>query len=74
MPPLAFIPLAEETGMIVPIGDLVMRSACRFGNLLRKRHKKDLRIAVNVSAKQLMQDDFCIEFVVFYEKKTIRQN
>ncbi len=58
VPPLSFIPLAEETGMIVPIGDLVMRSACRFGNLLRKKHKKDLRIAVNVSAKQLMQDDF----------------
>jgi len=54
-----FIPLAEETGLILPIGLLVLRDAC---NQLRKWQQyslsnRDLIMSVNLSGKQLMQPD-----------------
>ncbi|RXT15323.1 EAL domain-containing protein [Ammoniphilus sp. CFH 90114] len=52
--PADFIPLAEETGLIIPIGEWVMREACRQ----RKKWQTDLRIAVNVSMKQFLHEDF----------------
>jgi len=48
IPPLEFIPLAEEIGLIVPIGEWVLRQAC----LEAASWPGDLRIAVNVSAVQ----------------------
>ncbi len=57
--PAAFIPLAEETGLILPIGRWVLETACRqikaWEQDPRTRH---LVLAVNVSAKQFHQDDF----------------
>ena len=56
IPPLEFIPLAEETGMIVPIGDWVLREACRQAaawNL--RRAGRMLTVSVNLSAVQLDQ-------------------
>jgi diguanylate cyclase (GGDEF)-like protein/PAS domain S-box-containing protein len=55
--PSEFIELAEETGMIIPIGEWVLRTACRQ---LRKWHDQGLatlRMAVNISAVQLQQRD-----------------
>jgi diguanylate cyclase (GGDEF)-like protein len=49
VPPSAFIPVAEETGLIVPIGEWVLRTACAEA----ARWSKPLQIAVNVSAMQL---------------------
>lgn len=57
--PADFIPLAEETGLIVPIGHWVLETACR--QLARWRGeagKRDLQLAVNVSARQFRQPDF----------------
>lgn len=56
--PDEFIALADETGLIVPIGKWVLEQACR--QLKRWQHTghPDLRIAVNVSSRQLEEPDF----------------
>jgi diguanylate cyclase (GGDEF)-like protein/PAS domain S-box-containing protein len=50
--PTQFIPLAEETGLIVPIGEWAMMTACREGNALRDQLKSDLTVSVNLSPRQ----------------------
>jgi EAL domain-containing protein (putative c-di-GMP-specific phosphodiesterase class I) len=50
--PGAFIPLAEETGLIVPIGAWVLREACRQGIAWRRAGAPDFRMAVNISSRQ----------------------
>ncbi|WP_407527757.1 putative bifunctional diguanylate cyclase/phosphodiesterase [Methylobacterium oryzisoli] len=54
VPPDRFIPVAEETGAILPIGDWVLRETCREA----AGWERPLRIAVNVSAVQLHGPDF----------------
>jgi diguanylate cyclase (GGDEF)-like protein/PAS domain S-box-containing protein len=57
--PGVFIPLAEETGMILPLGNWVIEQACRQISLWAKDHPMaGLTIAVNVSARQFQQPDF----------------
>ena len=55
VPPSDFIPLAEETGLIVPIGQLVLEQACAQAVALGERCKTDLPLtmSVNLSARQL---------------------
>lgn len=50
--PAGFISVAEETGLILPIGELVMRNACRQVREWQRTGLPDLRVAVNVSARQ----------------------
>jgi diguanylate cyclase (GGDEF)-like protein/PAS domain S-box-containing protein len=56
--PMQFIPLAEETGLIVPIGRWVLQEACRQGVLLQERFPRalPLTMSVNLSAKQLQSE------------------
>lgn len=59
IPPCDFIPLAEETGLIVPIGEWVLNTACaQIENWQVQEHTKHLTLSVNVSAKQFRQPDF----------------
>ena len=59
VPPLEFIPLAEETGLIVQIGTWVLLEATRQGKTLQERFPMDppLHIAVNLSARQLQRPE-----------------
>jgi len=57
LPPGAFIPVAEESGLIVPIGDWVLREACRQSMVWRAAGLTDLVMAVNVSAIQFKRGD-----------------
>ncbi len=57
--PLQFIPLAEETGLIVPIGQWALEAACAQLRLWQTdTHARHLMLAVNVSPRQFRQNDF----------------
>jgi diguanylate cyclase (GGDEF)-like protein/PAS domain S-box-containing protein len=55
--PSQFIPLAEESGLIVPIGAWTLHSACLHGRSWYEQGHTDLRIAVNLSARLFSQED-----------------
>lgn len=67
--PAKFIPLAEETGLIVPIGEWVIRTACKQSTAWRKKGFSDVRVSVNLSAKQFQQPDF-VEMIMKIIKET----
>jgi diguanylate cyclase (GGDEF)-like protein/PAS domain S-box-containing protein len=71
--PASFIPLAEETGIIVPIGTWVLRQAC----LQLKTWElcpltKNLSLAVNVSAKQFRMPDFVDQVCIILDETGVR--
>jgi diguanylate cyclase (GGDEF)-like protein len=55
--PTEFIPLAEETGLIVPIGEWVLRTACNQAKTWQRLTRRALRMAVNLSAKQFKDEN-----------------
>ncbi|EPY05447.1 diguanylate cyclase/phosphodiesterase [Paenibacillus alvei TS-15] len=56
--PTQFIPVAEETGLIVPIGEWVLRSACMQYRMWADAGMPAFQLAVNVSLRQLLTNDF----------------
>ncbi len=64
VPPFEFIPLAEETGLILPIGLWVLQTACAQLKKWQDNPATDhLQLAVNVSARQFRQADFMVQIV-----------
>lgn len=62
IPPMSFIPLAETTGYILPLGDYLLRLSFAEAAKLTAAGFPDIRVAVNVSAPQLLQHDFVERF------------
>jgi len=58
VPPCDFIPIAEETQLIVPLGEWVLREACRQSREWQQAGYPVASIAVNISALQFSRDDF----------------
>lgn len=56
--PAEFIPIAEQTGLIIPLGQYILRLACGFLAELEKQGYDDLKMSVNISLVQLLQDSF----------------
>lgn len=56
--PNEFIPIAERTKLIIPIGDLIIDGALRFLTKLREAGRTDLTVSINISAIQLLKPDF----------------
>jgi diguanylate cyclase (GGDEF)-like protein/PAS domain S-box-containing protein len=56
--PDVFIPIAEETGLIHPIGEWVIRRACKDLKYIHQHINPKLKFAINISPKQLQSSDF----------------
>ncbi len=63
MSPAHFISLAEETGLIIPIGAWMLRAACTQNKIWQNAGFHHLRIAINLSARQLLQENFAQSIV-----------
>jgi diguanylate cyclase (GGDEF)-like protein/PAS domain S-box-containing protein len=56
--PVEFIPVLEETGLIIAVGEWVIRTACSYAQTLRTAGMETLRVAVNLSARQFRDRNF----------------
>ncbi len=64
IPPAQFIPIAEESGLITPLGDWVLQESCRQVRRWQQELGKDIEVAVNISSQQFYHCDL---------KKTVMQ-
>lgn len=62
VPPLEFIPLAEETGLITLIGEWALEEACRQNKVWVQTFGRPLKVSVNLSARQLKNPDLAKRF------------
>jgi diguanylate cyclase (GGDEF)-like protein/PAS domain S-box-containing protein len=73
--PVHFIPLAEESGLILPIGLWVIEAACAQLKLWQDNDRtRTLTLAVNISAKQVHQEDFVSQVKAIVERHSINPN
>lgn len=57
IPPSEFIPLAEETGLIIPIGEWALKTACRQNKIWQEEGHSNLKVAVNISVIQFYHSE-----------------
>jgi diguanylate cyclase (GGDEF)-like protein/PAS domain S-box-containing protein len=72
IPPAQFIPLAEETGLIVPLGKWVLNTACAQNVAWQREGLPPLRMAVNLSARQLSDEDLIKDIAEALEKSGMK--
>ena len=71
VPPSEFIPIAEETGLIVPIGEWALRQACRDSKEFAALGHPAEKISVNVSARQFKDPDFSEKVRAIFEQEHV---
>jgi diguanylate cyclase (GGDEF)-like protein/PAS domain S-box-containing protein len=59
--PMEFIPLAEETGIILELGRWVMETACKQMKIWEDEYSELVNMSINVSARQFWQEDFVVQ-------------
>lgn len=72
--PVSFIPLAEDMGLIVPIGEWVLYTACTQNKMWQDSGLPPLRVAVNLSAHQLQQSGFVERVMSVLEETGLEPN
>jgi diguanylate cyclase (GGDEF)-like protein/PAS domain S-box-containing protein len=72
IPPSEFIPLAEETGLIIPIGNWIIETVCKQIKDWNDKGFQDLRIAINISPKQFQQTNLVNCFQTMIRKYKIK--
>jgi EAL domain-containing protein (putative c-di-GMP-specific phosphodiesterase class I) len=72
VPPAQFIPLAEETGLIVPIGKWVLQTACTQNVAWQRQGLPPVRMAVNLSARQFADEDLLEDIAAVLESTGLR--
>lgn len=70
--PSYFIPVAEETGLILPLGEEILMMACRHQQEWKKQGNPPLEISVNISTRQLLQENFISEVRRILEAYSIK--
>lgn len=63
IPPTKIIPLLEETGLIIAVGEFIIKRACLFLNHVRKYHP-NFRVSINVSYIQILKG---VDFISFFD-------
>jgi diguanylate cyclase (GGDEF)-like protein len=71
IPPFAFIPIAEETGLIKQLGAIVLREACKQTKVWNDAGIGNLRVGINLSAKQMVNADFHDEVISILDESRL---
>ena len=66
--PAKFIPIAEESGQIIKLGDYILRNACTTRRKWLDEGVEQIRVAVNISLKQFQQEDFIDKVLMILEE------
>ncbi|MCW9023238.1 MAG: EAL domain-containing protein [Gammaproteobacteria bacterium] len=74
IPPDKFIPIAEETGLILQIGEWVLDEACRQNRVWRDQGYENIRVAINVSSIQFLRQDMPSLIKHYLQKHTLKPN
>ena len=72
--PGVFIPVAEQSGLIVPIGQWVLKRACQVAKRCHDEHGFQIRFAVNVSGNQFVHGDVCADLSKYLAETGVNPN
>ncbi|WP_196305235.1 bifunctional diguanylate cyclase/phosphodiesterase [Metabacillus sediminilitoris] len=69
--PVEFIPIAEETGLILPIGEWVIKEACLQIKKWKNQNRPKIKVSVNVSARQFKDKEFALKVKQILEDEKV---